>query len=658
MLNRIYLVAQPNSGKTTLFNLLAGENCYVANWPGKTVDVFQAKIIHHGKEIVLVDLPGINSFKTLSKEEKLTKDVLLREEGVVVVLLNGESLYRSLYFAIQILEIRDKVILAINKSDYLEKKGIHLNLEILKEKLGVEIVKISALHGTGINQLMDRIMDVLEGRIKNKKLRINYGALEAYLAKAEQVIGERSLAIKAIEGEEEFIATLSEDKKKQIEEIKREINEKFANPEEIMAMHRYRFVEELLSSAFKEVKLASVSFEEKLDKIFFSKLGPVFSIFILFSSLLVAFTVNFGFPLNIVLRLLGHVSLADYLENYSFVGIVSSLFDFLSEQLQILMPDSFLKNLLVNGVLAGIGAVIAFFPLILVLNFFISLIEDSGLMARIAISMDRFLYLFGLTGKSVFPFGVNMACNVPGVMCSRILETDSERIRVAMASPFVICQARLLVIVLFASFLLTSPLIQSAVVIFVYLISVLLFLVSAKLYGKAVKEQSSELLLELPPYHMPSLKVTWWITWERSKAFIFKIAKLILLFSIIAWFLNYSGISNLIGELIASLLLPIGLNDPGLGFALLMGLFAKELIISSLAVSFGTADLSQISAELSLTNAQSIALIIFVAFYTPCIATLSAMYAEIRNYKLLAFAMAFQLFVGYLLALLTYLVLS
>lgn len=658
MLNRVYLVAQPNSGKTTLFNLLAGENCYVANWPGKTVDVFQAKIRHHGKEIVLVDLPGINSFKTLSKEEKLTKDVLIREEGVVVVLLNGESLYRSLYFAIQILEIRDGVILAINKSDYLDKKGIHINLEILKEKLGVEIVKISALHGTGINQLMDRIVDILEGRTKGKKLRIDYGALEAYLARAEQVIGDRSLAIKAIEGEEEFLATLSEDKKRQIEEIKREINDKFANPEEIMAMHRYRFVEELLSSAFKEVKLASVSFEEKFDKIFFSKLGSIFSILILFSSLLLAFTVNFGFPLNLILRMLGHVSIAELLESYSFVVMVSFFFDFLSEQLQTLMPDSPLKSLLVNGVLAGIGAVAAFFPLILVLNFLISLIEDSGLMARVAISMDRFLYFFGLTGKSVFPFGVNMACNVPGVMCSRILETDGERVRVAMASPFVICQARLLVIVLFATLLFTSPLLQSGVVIFVYLLSILLFLLSARLYGRAVKEQTSELLLELPPYHIPSLKVTWWITWERSKAFIFKIAKLILLFSIIAWFLNYFGISKLVGDLIAVLLSPIGLNDPSLGFALLMGFFAKELIVSSLAVSFGTADLNQISAELSLNTAQSIALIIFVAFYTPCIATLSAMHAEIRNYRLLAFAIAFQLFVAYTLALFTHLLLS
>jgi len=657
--SKVYLVAQPNSGKTTLFNLLACENCYVANWPGKTVEVFQAKIVHHGKEFTLIDLPGINSFRAMGKEEGITKEFLLgEEEGVAVVLVNGESLYRSMYFAVQVLEMKSKALVVINKSDYLEKRGVHVNLEILKEKLGVEVLQISALHGVGINRLMDRILDVLEGRVKEKGLRIDYGVLEPYIAKAEEVLGSRSFAVKAIEGEEAILNSLREDKRKALMDIREEIEQKFGIPEEIVAMYRHRFVEELLRTAVKEVKVAKESFEERLDKVFFSKFGPAFSLLILFFTLFLAFTVNTGFPMNVLMSSLGYGAVAELLESYSLTGLLSLIFDSISGFLNATLPESVVKSLLVNGIIAGVGAVAAFFPLILVVNFLMSLVEDSGVMARIATSMDRFFSLFGLTGKSVFPFGVSLACNVPGVMASRILETDAERIRVALASPFVVCQARLLVIVVFVTLFLASPSIQTGLVLLIYLLSAFLFLIATKVYGRAIKEETSELLIELPPYHFPSLKVVWWITWERSKSFILRIAQLLLAFSILAWFMDHLGLTNLIGSFIAMLFSPMGLNDPRLGFALLMGFFAKELVISSLAVSFGTSNLAEISANLALSIPQASALIVFVAFYTPCVATISAMNSEVRSYKLLLLSVFFQLFVAYLMAFFVFFLLS
>ncbi len=659
MQNRVYLIAQPNSGKTTLFNLLAHENCYVANWPGKTAEVFQANIVHHGREILLVDLPGINSFKALGKEESLTKEFLLEnDDGVLVVLVNGESLYRSLYFAVQVLEMKNRAVLAINKSDYLERKGLHVNLETLRDMLGVEVVQISALHGTGINRLMDRILDVLEGRVKGKGLRIDYGVLEPYIAEVDKILGGRSLAIGAIEGEEEVISKLPEDKRATVEGIKKEIEKKFGNPEEIIAMYRHKFVESILSSAVKEVKVSGETIQERLDRIFFGKFGGVLSLSILFAILFLAFTINTGFPMNIIARFFGHEALAETIENYSLSGVISLLFETISELLDQTIPDSLLKSLVIEGVIAGVGAVATFFPLIVVLNFLMSLIEDSGVMARIATSMDRFFSLFGLTGKSVFPFSVSLACNVPGVMASRILETDGERLRVALSSPLVICQARLLVIVLFAVFLLTSPVLQSSIVILIYLLSALLFLTATKLFGRIVKEECSEILLELPPYHFPSLRVVWWITWERSKSFITKIAGLLLAFSIFAWMMEYLGLTSVIGAIIAKIFSPFGLEDPRIGFAILMGFFAKELIISSLAVSFGTADLAYISAQLGLSAPQALALIVFVAFYTPCVATISAMQAEVRNLRLLALSIAFQLIVAWTLAFIIFLIFS
>lgn len=656
MQNKVYLIAQPNSGKTTLFNLLAHENCYVANWPGKTVEVFHAKIMHHGREILLVDLPGINSFKALGKEESLTKEFLLEnDDGVAVVLVNGESLYRSLYFAVQVLEMKNRAVLAINKSDYLERRGVHVNLEILRDMLGVEVVQISAIHGTGINRLMDRILDVLEGRVKGKGLKIDYGVLEPYIAEVEKILESRSLAIKAIEGEEKVIAKLPEGKRAAVEEIKKEIEKNFGNPEEIIAMYRHRFVESILSSAVREVKVSGETTQERLDRIFFGKFGGILSLSILFGILFLAFTINTGFPMNVIARFFGHEALAETIENYSLSGLISLLFETISELLNHTLPDSLLKSLIIEGIIAGVGAVATFFPLIVVLNFMMSLVEDSGIMARIATSMDRFFSLFGLTGKSVFPFSVSLACNVPGVMASRSLETDGERLRVALASPFVICQARLLVIVLFAVFLLTSPVLQSGIVILIYLLSSLLFLTATKFFGRIVKEESSEILLELPPYHFPSLRVVWWITWERSKSFITKIAGLLLAFSIFAWLMEYLGLTSVIGAILAKIFSPFGIEDPRLGFAILMGFFAKELIISSLAVSFGTADLAEISAQLGLSAPQALALIVFVAFYTPCVATISTMHAEVRNFRHLALSIAFQLIVAWTLAFIIFL---
>ncbi|MCS7118860.1 MAG: ferrous iron transport protein B [Archaeoglobaceae archaeon] len=652
---KIYLVAQPNSGKTTLFNRITNQQCYVANWPGKTVEVFQAKIEHHGKEIQLIDLPGINSFKTLSKEEEITKEFIFGDEkGVAILIVNGESLYRSFYFAVQVLEMKSDVVLAINKLDSLEKRGIHINPEILNKRLGIDVVLISALHGTGINQLMDRCMDILESRIRNKKLKINYGNIESFIERLEKIIGDRGTAIRALEGDEMVLSSLSEKMRSEVEFIAKEIASTYGNPEEIIITHRYKFVEEVLSSSVREVKISKVYIEEKLDRLFFSKFGFFISLLILFFALFISFSINTGFPLNLMVEFMGFRDFADIIEGYSLVGIISMFFDSISSILDENLPESFLTNLLIGGIIPGVGIVASFFPLILVLNFVMSLIEDSGLMARIAVSMDRFFSFFALTGKSVFPFSISLACNVPGVATSRVLETDSERLRVALASPFVICQARLLVLVLFVTFMITSPLIQSATIILIYLLSVFLFLGATKIYSKVIKREISELLMELPPYHFPNLKVSWWITWTRSKAFITKVGKIILLISIIIWLLEFFEITKILGSLIAKIFSPFGFESAELGFALLMGFLAKEVIISSLAISFGTSDISEIISKLGITFDQTIALIIFISFYTPCVATISAIHTEIRSYRLLALSIAFQLFVAYNLAFLVY----
>ena len=649
-MHEIYLLAQPNAGKTTLFNRISCEECYVANWPGKTVEVHQAEIVHHGKRITLVDLPGINSFRTASKEEEITKEFIFSKEGVAVIVVNGESLFRSLYFAIQILELREAIV-AINKIDSLEKKGVHINSEALKARLGTEVILTSAIRGIGINQLLDRCIDAMEGKLRGKRLRIDYGSIEPFIEKAEKIAGDRGIAVKALEGDEYALSLLSEEARMELKKIYDEIAERYGNPEQMIAVHRYRFVEELLKASVKEIMAQKYS--ERIDSIFFSRAGPLLASLFLFLLLFASLSINTGFPLSFAFKFLGSEDIAEVIESYSLVGIISGSFDWLSEFLKESLPESVITDLIAEGIIPGIGTIAAFFPLIFVLNFLISLVEDSGLMARFAVSMDRFFSFFGLTGKSVFPFGVGIGCNVPAVMTTRILETDSERIRVAISSPFIVCQARLLVLVLFAAFLFASPLLQSAAIILIYILSAFLFLMASRLYGRLMKLEKSDLLIELPPYHFPSLKVSWWITWHRSRSFIFKVGKFILFFSIILWFLEFLGLSAQIGNAISAAFQPLGFS-PELCFALFIGFFAKELIISSLAVSFGTSDIQEILSALALSPAQTLALLVFISFYTPCAATVATVYSETRSIKLVAISTTFQLFLAYLLAVAIY----
>ncbi|MEM1578772.1 MAG: ferrous iron transport protein B [Archaeoglobaceae archaeon] len=655
---RIFLIAQPNSGKTTLFNRLTGEKCYVANWPGKTVEVFQGKIRHHDKEILLVDLPGINSFKTLGKEEELTKEFLFAEEGVAIVLLNGESLYRSLYFAVQILEVRKNVLLAINKLDAIERKGVHVNVKSLSERLGVDVVQISALKGFGINQLLDRALDILEKRKKTEELRIDYGVLESYVKEAEKILENRGLAVKALEGDEYVISLLSKEKRAAVEAIRKEIETRFAKPEEIIAMQRHKLISEMIRAAVEEVNVATKSFEEKIDSIFFSRFGSIFTLLILISVLFFAFTLNTGFPMNFIFSALGLKEIAEFFEKYSISGLLGIAVEMISNSLNSFLPESWIKSLIIDGIVAGIGALATFFPLIFLVNFLMSLLEDSGVMARMAVSMNKLFSIFGLTGKSVFPFGINLGCNVPGISASRILETDAERIRVAIASPFVICQARLLVIVILVSAFIASPVVQSITVIMLYLTSTSLFLLISKLYAKFSENEVSELLLELPPYHIPSLRVTWWITWSRSKAFITKIGTFLLLFAVIIWAINYFAFGELIGGPVAKIFSPFGFEHWQIGFSIIVGFFAKELIIESLAISYGTADMAQVAELMGLTISQTIGLLFFISFYTPCAAAIAALYSELKSSKLLLVSVVAQILIAYLITLIAFSVAS
>ncbi|MGC9164379.1 MAG: ferrous iron transport protein B [Thermoprotei archaeon] len=659
------LVAQPNAGKTTLFNTLTGARGYVANWPGKTVEVFSGSIEHHGKKLNVIDLPGIQSLHTLSKEEALTKEFILEKKfDAIILLINAESLYRSLYFVLQVLELTNKVVVAINKFDVAEKRGIHINIAKLEAKLGVPVVTISALKKIGIGPLMDRVMDTVEKKDNDDyALKINYGSLEEYIEHIQKIIKNRGLAVRVLEGDDYLLETLSREEKEEIAKIRSEIREKYGfQPEELIAMSRYKVVEDLIQDVIVKVNVAEKSFEEKIDKVILNNwaIGTIISLSIILAALFIAFTINTGFPLNLIFKGLGLLELADLIENYSLGGIISTVFSIVSNMIQIFMENinvpAWFIDLTVNGVIAGVSAVLSFLPLIFMVNITMSLIEDSGFMARMAVIFNKVTRLAGLTGKSFFPLGISLACNVPGILTTRILEDDKERYRVILTLPFTICQARLIVMIFLLSAFFVSPLIQTGTVLLLYGLSITMFLLSSKIISNVgpFKGQEQELILELPPYHIPSLRVISWTSWERSKHFITKAGKIIFPASIVIWIIMHIGLNGyaatpkesfgyMIGNMITKVFNPIGINSWEIGLALLSGIIAKEIVIETLAIAFSTENPLEAVRALNLTIPQALSILTFIMLYTPCIATLSAIYSETKSLKFILINLITQL---------------
>ncbi|MGC8949286.1 MAG: ferrous iron transport protein B, partial [Thermoprotei archaeon] len=608
---------------------------------------------------------GIQSLHTLSKEEALTKEFILEKKfDAIILLINAESLYRSLYFVLQVLELTNKVVVAINKFDVAEKRGIHINIAKLEAKLGVPVVTISALKKIGIGPLMDRVMDTVEKKDNDDyALKINYGSLEEYIEHIQKIIKNRGLAVRVLEGDDYLLETLSREEKEEIAKIRSEIREKYGfQPEELIAMSRYKVVEDLIQDVIVKVNVAEKSFEEKIDKVILNNwaIGTIISLSIILAALFIAFTINTGFPLNLIFKGLGLLELADLIENYSLGGIISTVFSIVSNMIQIFMENinvpAWFIDLTVNGVIAGVSAVLSFLPLIFMVNITMSLIEDSGFMARMAVIFNKVTRLAGLTGKSFFPLGISLACNVPGILVTRILEDDKERYRVILTLPFTICQARLIVMIFLLSAFFVSPLIQTGTVLLLYGLSITMFLLSSKIISNVgpFKGQEQELILELPPYHIPSLRVISWTSWERSKHFITKAGKIIFPASIVIWIIMHIGLNGyaatpeesfgyMIGNMITKVFNPIGINSWEIGLALLSGIIAKEIVIETLAIAFSTGNPLEAVRALNLTIPQALSILTFIMLYTPCIATLSAIYSETKSLKFILINLIIQL---------------
>lgn len=624
---KIVLVGNQNSGKTTLFNTLTGMNAKIGNWPGVTIEKKVGIIKNTDYE--LVDLPGIYSLSPYSIEEDVSKKFILEEKpDVIINIIDSTSLERSLYLTTQLLELDCKIIIALNMVDILEKKGFIINEKELERSLQTKVLKISALKGTGIDRLIIEIGE------PNKKRNLSF-----YDVQTEQKIKQKELELQI--PNKRFVAI------KQLEE-----DSEF---EEIIATERYNFIENIKKNVIiKNVSKSQENMSDKLDKVFLNKwlafpifVGIMFCVYYLSVGVVGRFTVDF----------------------------ISQAIQYLSKNVRGLLENlnvsEWLNSLIVDGIIAGVGSVLGFIPQLIILFTCISVLETTGYMSRIALLLDKIFRKIGLSGKSLIPFIIGSGCSVPGIMGTRIIEDSNEREMTAILTPFIPCSAKLPVIAMFSGYFFDkySGLMSASL----YFLAITIIILSAMVMKKWIyKNNNSTYISELPEYKFPSAKYVFKDVFDKTISFIKRAGSVILMCSIIIWFLlSFSfkleygvnvenSILSWIGRAISWMFYPmLGVNSWGATVSTIQGLVAKEQVISSMTVIAGLSE--EASGQIFKTGifsfftpASAYAFMVFNLFSAPCFGAIGALEKELGTFEKMLKVVIFQIVFAWSLAVLIY----
>ncbi len=692
--NTIVLLGAPNSGKSTLFNVLTGKTVTVANWPGVTVDIEVGEVEFNGNRLCIVDLPGTYGLVPTSPEEAVTREALFElDPDAIVVLLDSAQPEGSLNLVIQAVEaFPDRVVVAATKYEASHALGIHIDIERLHALLGVPVVAVSALEGLGVDDLLAHIV---EGRIGGRGLRVDYGILEPFIASlsgdprvtgaAKQLgVTARWLSAQLLSGDEHLYDVLSrmgrEDIVVEAVRLRGEVEKRLNMPAEIyVAEKRISKAEEIARQVIVRRRPASQKWQRLIDAFLHPILGPIVSVAGLLATFAVIFAVNTGFPLNFVFRWLGSESAATLIEEYNLASILETVFTWLADHARTGLPAPW-NGLVADGVIGGVGFVLSFVPLIAMVYVSLAILEDSGLASRMAVSFHPLLYRFGLSGRSIFPLLMGIGCNVPAVYSTKSL-SEEERFRAVFAAPFIPCQARLAVAIAITSVLVKGVIAQSLTMILIYIEGFVAAMLTAWIASHLVQprmyrrlhtpyEPKPELLMELPPVHRPHWKVIWWHVRDNTLHFVKKAGTILFVLAIITWaMLSYgpNGYTEdpadswgaIIGERVGDVTRVIGVGeerDEVLGIALLNGLIAKEGVLTAIAISMGYSEAGAEEAvrALGLTQAQAIGFLVLISLYFPCIATLAAMRGVVKSWRLVGVYAVYSILLAIAFAWATY----
>lgn len=661
------LIGNPNSGKTTLFNALTGSYQYVGNWPGVTVSRKEGVIKNVEETINLVDLPGVYSLSPYSPEEVVTRNYILDETpDVIINILDATNLERNLYLTTQLLELDFPMIVVLNMTDLLHHKGQIIDYKFLENKLGVPVIPVSAGKGTGVADVITKLEEFLHHMPNSRRVGNIYSIeVKNALQKIDDLISgtngnshilhQRFKTVKVFEDDPLVITDLKIDFKsaKFIESIRDSVSKLYGKDKDIIiADERYKYISLLCQKAVKNIqKPHKMSFSNVIDFIITGKYTAMVC-FLFFIFLI--FYITFG-PFGVMLK-----SLCESFINNSMKISVERILNYFGAS-----PWS--KSLVLDAVIGGVGAVLSFLPQVILLFALISVLEDCGYMARAAFIMDKPFRKIGLSGKAFVPLIMGFGCTVPAVMGTKILESKKDRLLTVFLIPFMSCSAKMPIYLLFASAFF--PAYQTLAIFSIYILGVILAVFTAYLLKDNVfKGEDSPFIMEMPEYKVPSLKNVWMSVWDRTKDFVERAGTVILVATVIVWFLqsfnlqfrytqdNSQSLLAAIGGIISPLFKFCGFGDWRACVALLTGLMAKESIVSTLSVLYSIGDTSNFAAILqrAFSLPSAMAFMVFSLLYTPCIAALSAICREFDNKKLSAIFIVYQFLLAYVCASLVY----
>ncbi len=671
---RIALAGNPNCGKTTLFNALTGSNQYVGNWPGVTVEKKEGKL-KKDEEIIVTDLPGIYSLSPYTPEEVVARDYLIRERpDAILNVVDGTNLERNLYLTTQLTEIGIPVVIAINMMDVVRRNGDIIDFKILSKKMGCKVIEVSAIKNEGIEEAIDVAIEAAkEGT--HVPYHVFSGAVEHALAHIEEVTvhdlpeeQQRWYAIKIFERDERVLKKLDIPKdtldhiEKDIQAAERELDD---DAEGIIANERYVYIGTVCDLCYRKKNKGNLTVSDRIDQVITGKwLGlPVFAI--------IMFLVYFlsMAPKAPGTLLTNWANDGLFGEGWSLFGLWVPSIPAVAEALLVKINcAAWLQSLILDGIIAGVGSVLGFVPQLMVLFFLLSFLEACGYMSRIAFVLDRLFRKFGLSGKSFIPILVGTGCGVPGIMASRTIENEKDRRMTVMTTTFIPCGAKVPFISMMAGALFSgSPL----VAIGAYLIGVFAIIVSGVMLKKTrpFAAKPSPFVMELPPYHMPTFSNLMKATWDRGWSFIKKAGTVILLFTVVIWFLSNFGFVNgtfrmitetemdlsilaSIGGLFAWMFKPLGWGNWQATVASFTGLAAKENIVGTMGVFYGgKGDTLYDALANEFTYASGLSFLVFNLLCAPCIAAMDAIRREMNSFKWTVFALAWQTGFAYMVAL-------
>ena len=671
----VALVGNPNCGKTSLFNFASGAQEHVGNYSGVTVDAKEGHCEFEGYRINLVDLPGTYSLTAYSPEELyVRKQIIEKTPDVVVNVIDASNLERNLYLTTQLIDMDLKMVCALNMYDDLERSGDKLNVDKLAELLATPCVPTVFKTGRGVDNLLRAIIDTYEGTINSKVFRhihINHGSyLEAAIEDVKSHLEKNSnirhryslryLSIKLLENDREaerFVKTLPNgdeiiaSRDSAAVEVKENMQE---DSETAMMNAKYGFINGAMQEAYESAGNTDTHQMTKLlDRIVTHR--------------------YLGFPLFFIF--LGVMFLATFLLGQYPMDWIDAGVDWLKQLVENNMAEGPLKAMLADGVIGGVGSVIVFLPQILILYFFISIMEDSGYMARAAFIMDRVMHRMGLHGKSFIPMIMGFGCNVPAVMATRTIESRNSRLITMLVLPFMSCSARLPIYLLITSAFFATTWQRAAVMLGLYALGILTAVLMSRLLKRfLIKDDDTPFVMELPPYRFPTPKAIWRHTWSKGKQYLKKMGGIILVASIIVWFLGYypnhdaystsqeqqeNSYLGRIGKTIAPVFSPCGF-DWKLDIGIVSGVGAKEIVASTLGVIYSAEEDTQgnelhdkMAAD-GITTLTAISFLMFVLLYFPCIATIAAIKAETGRWRWALFTAFYTTAVAWIASTLIY----